>query len=204
MFFMPLKLLTEPGERNDRLLDYIDHMDEDSRTASENIESFTYLPQVFFPYHRAEQGWKWMKYIGERRFRPHVRASQGLNEDYPELSFTMVSAAVEGLLGLQVDISAGMVETYPCLPEEIPDLSVRSLHLGPLVLDIEFPDHHTAKIVNQSDQPIRWRCAFAGVFKQMAVNGAERPAEMETVNGISRSVRSVRIAPGEAVQVCAV
>lgn len=203
-FFMPLKLLTEPGERNDRLLDYIDHMDEDSRTASENIESFTYLPQVFFPYHRAEQGWKWMKYIGERRFRPHVRASQGLNEDYPELSFTMVSAAVEGLLGLQVDISAGMVETYPCLPEEIPDLSVRSLHLGPLVLDIEFPDHHTAKIVNQSDQPIRWRCAFAGVFKQMAVNGAERPAEMETVNGISRSVRSVRIAPGEAVQVCAV
>lgn len=145
-----------------------------------------------------------MKYIGERRFWPHVRASQGLNEDYPELSFTMVSAAVEGLLGLQADILTDMVETYPCLPGEIPNLSVRSLRLGPLELDIDFPDHCTAELVNRSNRTIQWHCAFAGVFKQIVVNGVERPVESDTVNGIRRSVQSVRIAPGEAVQVCAV
>lgn len=203
-FFMPLKLLTEPGARNGRLLDYIDRMDGDGRTASENIESFTYLPQVFFPYHQAERGWRWMKYIGERRFQPHVRASQGLNEDYPELSFTMISAAMEGLLGLQVDVPAGTVVTCPCLPEEIPDLAVRSLYLGPLALDIVLPDVRTVELCNHSDRPIQWCCAFAGAGAQMDVNGVVCPAEDETVNGVRRRARSIRIAPGETVRVCAV
>ena len=200
-FFMPLKLLTEPGPRNDGLLDYIDCMDSDSHTASENIESFTYLPQVFFPYHQAERGWKWIKYIGDRRFQPHVRASQGLNEDYPELSFTMVAAAVEGLLGFDADVPAGAVTTCPCLPEEIPDLTVRSLRLGPLELDVIVPDGRTVELRNHSDRAVLWNCAFAGDFERMVVNGRELHAETETVNGVRRCAVCVAVAPGGTVRI---
>lgn len=200
-FFMPMKLLTEPGARNDALLDYIDRMDSDAHTASENIESFTYLPQVFFPYHQAERGWKWIKYIGDRRFQPHVRASQGLNEDYPELSFTAVSAVVEGLLGLKADVPAGAVSTCPCLPQEVPDLAVHALRLGPMALDITLPDGRTAELCNHAGRAVTWHCAFAGDSGHLAVNGTERPAEAETVNGVQRRAVSVAVAPGETVRI---
>ena len=200
-FFMPLKLLTEPGPRNDGLLDYIDCMDSDSHTATENIESFTYLPQVFFPYHQAERGWKWIKYIGDRRFQPHVRASQGLNEDYPELSFTMIAAAVEGLLGFHADVPTGTVTTCPCLPEELPDLTACSLRLGSLELDVIVPDGRTVELRNHSDRAVLWNCAFAGDFERMVVNGRELHAETETVNGVRRSAASVKVEQGETIRI---
>ena len=124
-FFLPMKLLTEPGERNNLLLEEIDQRAADPQTAAVNIESYTYLPQVFFPYQQAERAWRWMKYIGGRLLLPHVHESQGRNEDYPELSFTMFSHAVEGLAGFSADLPAGRIVTCPCLPEEVPGLSIR-------------------------------------------------------------------------------
>lgn len=202
-FFMPFKLLTEPGERNDRLLNYIDRMDSDSRTASENIESFTYLPQVFFPYRQAERAWKWMKYIGDRRSQPHVRVSQGLNEDYPELSFTMIDAIIEGLLGLHTDVQSGTISTCPCLPGEIPDLAVTGIRLGSLCVDVRLPDIRSAELNNRSEQSVTWKCMFAGDFERMSVRNQIVNPGQENVNGVQCSAITVQVAPQETVRICA-
>ena len=79
-----------------------------------------------------------MKYIGGRLLLPHVHESQGRNEDYPELSFTMFSHAVEGLAGFSADLPAGRIVTCPCLPEEVPGLSIRGLRLGIIAWILSF------------------------------------------------------------------
>lgn len=202
-FFPPMKLLTEPGERNGRLLDEIDRRASDPQTAAENMESVTYLPQVFFPYHQAERAWRWMKQIGDGRCLPHVHARQGLNEDYPELSFTMVSNAVEGLLGVSIDAPAGQISTCPCLPEEIPDLSVQALPFGDCVVDLRFPNSLAASFRNRSARPLRWKCAFAGALSRFTADGEGLSACQERVNGVLRSSIEVVVQPGCSVTVAA-
>lgn len=203
-FFMPMKLLTQPGERNDRLLDEIDRRASDPKTAMDNIESYTYLPQVFFPYHQAERAWRWMKYIGDRRFQPHVRKIQGLNEDYPELSFTMLSAAIEGLAGFSADVPAGKMTVCPCLPEEIQSLSIKALQAGDYMVDLHLAAPGQAALVNRSARPLCWKCAFAGQFDRFTVGGAEVETRHETVNGVRRAFVEVEVPPDGSIQVCAV
>ena len=205
--FLPMKLLTEPGERNNLLLEEIDQRAADPQTAAVNIESYTYLPQVFFPYQQAERAWRWMKYIGGRLLLPHVHESQGRNEDYPELSFTMFSHAVEGLAGFSADLPAGRIVTCPCLPEEVPGLSIRGLRLGDYSMDFELLSHHEAAFYNHSNRPLCWKCTFAGQSARQpahfVVDGAELQPQSETVNGVARSFIEVSVPPQSGKKVSA-
>lgn len=200
MFIMPVKELPEAGGRTDKLLDYIDERVRNAKTCMPNIESYTYLPQVFFPYHRAENAWYWMKHIGDRVEEPHVKASQGKNGDYPEISFTLISAAVEGLLGFSADLPNGKVETYPCLPNEIPDIKVSDISVGYCNFDVSVTNN-SAELTNKSDKSITWKCAFAGVFEKLIVNGEEINCSRETVNGVEKSFAEIEVKAGETVKI---
>lgn len=203
-FFMPMKLLTEPGERNNRLLKEIDQRAADPRTAALNIESYTYLPQVFFPYQQAERAWHWMKHIGSRLFLPHVRESQGRNEDYPELSFTMLSHAIEGLSGFSANLPAGRVATCPCLPEEVPALSIKALQVGADEMDLELHSPHEITFQNHSARPLVWKCSFAGQFLHFLRDGEEVQPHAEVVNGVARSFIEVSVPPQSGSRVAAI
>ena len=96
-WFMPMKLITEPGERNDKYLDFISEPlgngigDKNAPNAPKNIEAYTYIPDTYFPYDRNQEAWKWMRYIVGIKDNPHERPVQGTNGDYPEISFTFVA-----------------------------------------------------------------------------------------------------------------
>ena len=203
-FFMPMKLLTKPGSRNDRLLDEIHRLAGDPDTSMENIESYTYLPQVFFPYHQAERAWSWMKYIGDRRFQPHVHQGQGLNEAYPELSFTMVACAVEGLAGFSANVQNGEVASCPCLPREVSELAIRSMRVGEYLIDLHVSAQAMAALVNNSARPLHWRCAFAGRYPHFVIGEKQVDACFETVNGVVRSFVEVLVPPGDGANIRAV
>lgn len=201
MFFIPIKLLSEPGERNDALLDKIDKRAKDSKTCMPNIESYTYLPQVFFPYHRAENAWYWMKYIGDRVEKKHVKASQGLNGDYPEISFTLISAALQGILGVSVDAVTNMISTCPCLPKEIHDVSAENVSIGGCEFDIAFTDAQTAEFTNRSDKEMLWKCVFTENVARMNVDGNETECKQEIVNGVLRSFVEIVVKPNTKIKV---
>lgn len=195
-FIMPLKLVTQPGERNNRLLDEIDLRAKDPKTQMANIESYTYLPGVFFPYNQAERGWSWMKYIGDRIDLPHVHASQGKNGDYPEISFTLISSALQGLLGLSLNAERRTAETCPCLPDEIKDMKVGGFSLGEISADIYVSDKTTVAFKNLSENEIIWKCAFALDAESFSVSGERVKTIKETVNGVERSYVEIAVAPG--------
>lgn len=200
-FFMPMKQLTEPGERNNRLLDEIHRMAANPKTGADNIESYTYLPQVFFPYYQPERAWYWMKYIGDRRFLPHIHKSQGLNEDYPELSFTMISSAIEGLMGFSANVPRGQVSTCPCLPKEIEDISMNALQVGNYKMHISYSKTGVMTLENLSESPINWKCGFPGQCDLFLPDGETMETRNETVNGVKRTFGSLVVQPGRSAQV---
>ena len=89
-WFMPMKFIVAPGPMTDRYLDFIAQSVSSPPGKPSNLEAISYLPGVFFPYHRVEDAWKWLEYIIDQP-----------NREYPEISFTIISHVVEGLLGLE-------------------------------------------------------------------------------------------------------
>lgn len=199
-FIMPLKHLIEAGERNNRLLDYIDEKAKNKKTCMQNIESYTYLPQVFFSYRKAENAWHWIKFIGDRIHSQHIKASQGENGDYPEVSYTTISHVIEGLIGFSADIPNKRVETFPCLPGEINDISVQELNLREYSFDVSV-SKNSASLTNKSKSSISWKCGFEGRIDKLAVNGRENECSRETVDGVDCSFVTVTVSPDSTVSV---
>ena len=145
--FIPLKGITYPGERNEKLLDYIHNCELNPETREDNIESLTYLPDLFFRHNRSEEAWHWMKYIISQKDLPHEHKSQGTNADYPEISFTLISQVIEGLMGISVNAVTGEITASPCLPEEIEDIKLYDFRFGEYTFDI-FIEKDKAEIKN--------------------------------------------------------
>lgn len=136
LFFIPLKRLSYLGKRNNKLLDYIFEKELDEATREDNIESLTYLPEVFFPYNQSNRAWFWMKHIINKKDLPHERASQGMNGDYPEISFTFISQVITGLMGISVNAANGAIAVNPHLPDEIDYIKLSGLKLLNQTADI--------------------------------------------------------------------
>lgn len=134
--FIPFKKLAYEGERNDKLLDYIQECELNPKTREDNIESFTYLPDIFFRHGRSEEAWHWMKHIISQKDLPHEHKSQGTNGDYPEISFTFISHVIEGMMGISVNAVTGEIIVTPCLPKEITDIRLFDLNFGDYSADI--------------------------------------------------------------------
>ncbi|MEU7856379.1 hypothetical protein [Nonomuraea sp. NPDC049141] len=105
-----MKGIIDAGPRHDAYLDFVD-AEATGAGRPGNIEAITYLPDAFFRHNRDETAWKWMRYVYEQRETRHANSRQGLNGDYPEVSFTLVSQTVEGLMGIQPDAPRHTVAT---------------------------------------------------------------------------------------------
>lgn len=155
--FIPLKGLSYPGERNEKLLDYIHACELNPETREDNIESLTYLPDIFFRHGRCEEAWYWMKHIISQKDLPHEHKSQGTNGDYPEISFTFISQVVEGMLGISVDAVSGLILVNPQLPEEIDSVKLSGLNFGGYSVDV-WAENSTVTLKNNSSKVLKCSC----------------------------------------------
>ncbi|WP_019614905.1 hypothetical protein [Psychromonas ossibalaenae] len=204
-WFMPMKLITEPGPRNDNYLDFISANVGDgigsTPEAPHNIEAYTYLPETFFPYNRNEEAWKWMEYIISVRELPHERPTQGTNGDYPEISFTLISHTIEGLMGIEPDAANDAVVTASHLPQDISWLEVQYLQIGDQELAVRHDGITRTALTNDSDRPLNWEARFYGDYAQLSVNGSSQPAQQKEVNGVLVSYIEVTVDPSAVLTV---
>ncbi len=202
-WFMPMKLITEPGSRNDAYLDYISENVANGigtgPQAPANIEAYTYLPDTFFPYNRNEDAWKWMKYVIGQKDNPHEHASQGTNGDYPEISFTLVSQTIEGLMGVTADAPQDKVSTLSHLPQEIGWVQANYINMGDHLLNIRQDGLKKTTMENVSDHALSWEAQFTGVYPSVNVSGALKTAQTKTINGLTVSYVTVDVPAGQTV-----
>ncbi|TXD78284.1 hypothetical protein [Algoriphagus ratkowskyi] len=206
-WFMPMKLLTEPGKRNDAYLDFIsEQLGDGVGTANPkegspaNIEAYTYLPDTYFPYGRVEEAWKWMQYIIDQKDKPHVVKQQGKNGDYPEVSFTLVSQVVEGLMGVEPDAANHMISTLPRMPNEIGHLDLDRLKIGDHTIAVYQSNRKTEITHSVGDQPLTAKIRFYGNHDAILVNNKKTKAKKASLNGINFSYITVKLQAGEKVE----
>ncbi|WP_038891847.1 hypothetical protein [Vibrio campbellii] len=204
-WFMPMKLITEPGERNDRYLDFIaENLGDGIGSAPEapyNIEAYTYIPETYFPYNRNAEAWKWMQYIMDIKDEPHERPTQGTNGDYPEISFTFISNTIEGLMGIKPDAANHRVITASHLTTDIDWLQVEQLPMGEHELTLRHDGLNRSKLTNTSKQSLEWEAWFYGDYPTLIVDGQSVPAEHKLVNGQRVSYVTVTLAANSSSEV---
>lgn len=200
-WFMPLKMITEPGERNDRYIDFIlQNLGEGIGTtplAPNNLESYTYIPDMLFLYNRNEEAWKWMKYITSIKDEPHEHPGQGTNGDYPEISFTFVSQIIEGMMGIEPDAQKHMLATSPRLPKEVGDVSVEHLMIGENELVVSYRGNTFASVTNVRGNLVLWEAGFYGIYEEICIGNKRVKSKQKLVNGLTISYTVLEIGPGE-------
>lgn len=204
-WFMPMKLITEPGERNDRYLDFIaENLGDGIGSTPEapyNIEAYTYIPETYFPYNRNAEAWKWMQYIMDIKDEPHERPTQGTNGDYPEISFTFISNTIEGLMGIKPDAANHRVVTASHLTTDIDWLQVEQLPMGEHELTLRHDGSERSTLTNTSEQNLEWEAWFYGDYPTLIVDGQSVSAEHKLVNGQRVSYVTVTLAANSSSEV---
>ncbi|MGY4982119.1 hypothetical protein ACWCYL_34080 [Streptomyces sp. 900105755] len=194
--FMPMKQIIDPGPRNDAYLDYI-QAQELGPEGSPNIESTTYLPDMFFRNNRADTAWWWMKKIYGERDVQHVNSSQGPDGDYPEVSFTLVSQTVEGLMGIAPDAAAHQVTTQSRLPSGMKWLQVADVPVGTGTVTVRHDGTTKTTLTNNSRHgAYRWEARFPGAHKRITVDGVPQRARTKTVNGVTYTYATPTVPAG--------
>ncbi|MGN1140486.1 MAG: hypothetical protein ACI4TF_04735 [Oliverpabstia sp.] len=203
-WFMPLKMITEPGKRNDKYIDFIlENLGEGIGTrplAPVNLESYTYIPDMLFLYNRNDEAWKWMKYIISRKDLPHERAEQGTNGDYPEIAFTMISQVVEGMMGIEPEAGKGIVATLPRLPGDVRELLAENIQIGEWYFNLQHERNKKSILTNYGDKPILWEVRFYGTYKFIRVDGVPVATMQKKINGETVSYTRIKVFPGKSAE----
>ncbi len=201
-WFMPMKRITDPGTRNEGYLDFIVSQlgsGIGSSAAPNNIEAYTYLPDTFFPYNRADEAWKWMKYILSVKDRAHERPSQGTNGDYPEISFTLVSQTVEGMMGVEPNAARSSLSTIPRLPNDVDRVTVNHLMLGNQDLSLTHQGNTKSILTNTSNADVTWQVRFYASTGNIEVNDQVKASVGGVLNGIAYRSVTVVVPAGDSV-----
>ncbi|MEV5599480.1 hypothetical protein [Streptomyces sp. NPDC052496] len=194
-WFMPMKRLLLPGPRNDAYLDFIDDM-AGGAGKPVNIEAITYLPDTFFANDRDRQAWTWMRYVYDHRDDRHPVTAQGLNGDYPEVAFTLVSQTVEGLMGFRPDAPRARVATRSHLPRDVDWVRVDRVPVGDGFFDLRHDGTHRSELTNGTSKTYAWQARFPGVHHAVATDGRPYESRRQTLHGNVHTCVNVRVPPG--------
>lgn len=204
-FLMPIYGITAPGKRTEMLLDMIVEQIGDGREsdnpgpmAMPNIEAYTYLPQLFFAYNRLPEAYKYIKYIINTLNNPHEVASQGLNSEFPEVSFTMISNLVEGMMGVRADVPKSFIYTVPRLFNDTRYVTIENIKMGNSLFNLTHKGNNYSELSYiEGDKPFIWSAEFYGCHSMISVNGKLMKALHKEINGKPVSYIEVKLNPGD-------
>lgn len=200
-WFMPMKLITEAGSRNSSYLDFIDQQasttDKSNPSYISNIEARTYLPDTFFPYNRADLGWKWMERNIDSLNDTHPVSGVGVNGNYPEVSYTLISQTVSGLMGIEADAPGKKVSTVSRLPQAISWLEIKRIPVGSAKIDVKHLGQTKTTFKNAAGtDALIWEAEFYGNYPTIMVNGSSQPSSQKTINGVPTSYVTIEVPAG--------
>jgi hypothetical protein len=199
-WFIALKRLISDNKRGIAFLDFLESSLDDTDNIPCNIEAVTYLPDVFFPYGRLEEGWHWMKYIMDSVSCSHSVIKTGANGNYPEISYTFISDIVENLAGIVPDAPDNALSATSSLPEEISFLNIKNVKMGGHLFDISLKENKSVCLYHTYGRnPLHFQCRFYGNHPVVIVNGRKIKSDVTVYYGKKISSVTVDVAPRQNV-----
>jgi hypothetical protein len=112
-----------------------------------------------------------------------------VRQEYPEVSFSVIGAIANGLMGVNVespegagDRSAIVVITLPQLSKQTQWAELRNLPVGTGTISIRHEGCKGTVISNQGKEKLIWRAMFPGTFSKLIINGEAHRAESGTLH----------------------
>jgi len=157
-----------------------------------NVENTSYLPLIFYQNGRWDQARNYILYLAD----PSTS-----RREYPEVSFGVIEACVQGLMGVSPDARTGIISTiYKTNGADkatINDLPV--LHTTVAVTHI---DRRRSVMTNTGKNAFKWKAMFYGVYKRATVNNVLTPVKKETDRqGRGISFVITQVPPGRKVNI---
>lgn len=199
-WFMPMKEITdENSARTCKYLDFINERLESKDDIPENIEALSYVPEVFFQYHRNEEGWRWMKHIIHTIDHVHAQSTlTGSNGNYPEVSYVLISNTVENLAGVTPDAANSKLQTLSHLPGEIGFLKIENLPFENKSLTISHTGTQSTSLeYNTGTGKLIWEAGFPGEYEFIHVDGSPKKCMQRKDHGKTCSFLLVEMNVGD-------
>ncbi len=202
-WFAPMKGIMKPGSRRDA---YMAWLNTTALTSTPpNLEAVTYLPDAFFTVHDGTTAWAWMQYVYNRI--NDVHSGGFVNGDYPEVSFTLVSQVIQGLLGVQPDAASREIDTVSRLPQDIGWLQATGIPVGNGTIALRQDGQTRSTLTNNSSARSGlyfWHAGFPGSYRCLTVRGHRsegRIALPEGRQGPAFTYADIVVQPGETAVV---
>lgn len=193
-WFMPMERITDPGTKTTNYLNYIDSQCQSTLSSPFNIEAYSYLPEVFYPWGQNDTAWKWLKYV------------MGSRTSYPEISFETIGDITTQLMGIQAYAAENKVTTDPRLPtgnvSQVAWVDLNHIKVGQNDIEVKHEGNGKTTFTNNSGpSALDWEADFDGSFPTLTVNGTSICANTKTVNGVTISYVTVPVAVGASAVV---
>ncbi|MDH3711419.1 MAG: hypothetical protein OER04_16105 [Cyclobacteriaceae bacterium] len=158
-----------------------------------NIESQSYLPHIF--YREDEE---------KRAYQEIMDLSDPLKErkEYPEVSFALVEAVMEGMLGISSDAVTRTIFTLPRLTEQTAWVSVQNVPMFEGSINLSHQDNNQSTMENLTDSPITWVARLPAGVESLAVDGMSRTSRVGVMPS-GKEITQVEyiLNPGEKVTI---
>lgn len=127
-----------------------------------NIEMASHYPEIFYHYGAHNEAYRWLLQLSD----PGTR-----RREYPEVSFAVIGAIVNGLMGIEPSETQGQVATLARLTKATSWAQVSGLPVGGNVIDVRHNGANETVLTNRSGGPITWTAQFCGAEGELAVGG---------------------------------
>ena len=126
------------------------------------IEIASHMPDIFFRYGRPNDGIYMLKSLTD---------STRHRRDYPENSFSVVGAFVNGLMGVTADAVFNYITTFSGLEDPDAWAMVSSLPVLNKKIDLLHQGRHTSVLRNHSTDTIFWSPYLEGIRNEWYIDG---------------------------------
>lgn len=163
------------------------------RSGGENVEENSYLPSFYFKHSDPDFAYKKLLAMTDSTVR---------RRDYPEVSYAVIDAVVEGLMGISLNAPSDELSTCPNLVPEVDWVNVESIPWKDGSVSVKHIGQTSTELLLNNDNPIFWQAGFKGNQKDLWVNGKKTKA-LRSVgqNGENLVAVRIKVEPGKTYKV---
>jgi len=133
-----------------------------------NIEMHSYYPELLYKHGAHKQAREEIIRLTHKDMN---------RREYPEVSFAMIGAMVNGLMGIEPGETEGAVTTISRLCTDDAWAEMRSIPVHGRMIDLRHTGRTESVLRNRSDKSISWIAGFLSNSGKLNVNGKSTAAE---------------------------
>lgn len=148
------------------------------RSGGENVEENSYLPSFYFKH--GDPGFAYKKLLA-------MTDSTVRRRDYPEVSYAVIDAVVEGLMGIAFNAPEAKITTCSQLTDEVKWVGLENIPWKEGIVSLKHYSTNASELTLDNEKPVLWKAGFKGTDKTLWVNGKKAKA-FQAVDGNGESI----------------